>query len=239
MTSPLSESSRESIVHTLKQVPFFATLAHDVLQDIAQSCLSKHYSKDQFIFLEGETCPGLFIVHQGAVKIFKLSPGGREQVLAIERTGRPIAELPTFDDLPYPASAVALEDTILLLLPKDQFRRLFFKYPDLALGVVRSLSRRLRQMVELVEELSFKEVSQRLAHYLLRVAEKRGTPTPEGIVFELRPTHQEIAARIGTVRELVSRCLGRFRDMGILTIQDRTVTIHDLERLRAQTEGGK
>lgn len=239
MRSQQPTDPKQVFVATLRQVPFFADLGEDVLLDMARSCVTKRYAKDQFIFLEGEASPGLFVVHQGKVKIFKLSESGREQVLAIERPGRPIAELPAFDGLPYPASAVAVEDTTLLLLPKNQFQRLFFKYPQMALGVVRSLSMRLRKMVELVEELSFKEVSQRLAHYLLQVAEKGGTSTPDGIVFELHPTNQEIAARIGTVRELVSRCLSRFRDMGILTIQDRTVTVHDLDRLRAQTEGGK
>ncbi|MBI3950731.1 MAG: Crp/Fnr family transcriptional regulator [Acidobacteria bacterium] len=239
MASQPSSEAKQAFAQTLKQVPFFASLTDDILLEMAKSCLVKHYAKEQFIFLEGETCPGLFVVHQGAVKIFKFSEGGREQVLAIEREGRPIAELPAFDELPYPASARAVEEATLLLLPKDQFRRLFFKYPEIAMGVVRSLSMRLRKMVGLVEELAFKEVSQRVAHFLLDIAEKWGQRTPEGIVFELRPTNQEIAARIGTVRELVSRCLSRFRDMGIISIQDRTVTVHDLNRLRAQTEGGK
>jgi len=239
MTSQSHNDTRQLVLETLKRVPFFSRLTDEVLLEMAESCVTKHYTKDQFIFLEGETCPGLFVVHRGAVKIFKISETGREQVLAIERPGRPIAELPAFDDGPYPASATAIEETTLLLLPKDQFRRLFSKYPDIALGVVRSLSLRLRKMVELVEELAFKEVGQRLAHFLLEVAHKQGQPTPEGIVFELHPTNQEIAARIGTVRELVSRGLSRFRDLGILTIKDRTVTLHDLEALRAQTGGGK
>lgn len=239
MTSPSHDDPKQAVVQTLRHVPFFSRLSDDVLLEMAGSCVVKHYAKDQFVFLEGDACPGLFVVHRGAVKIFKMSETGREQVLAIERSGRPIAELPAFDDGPYPASAMALEETSLLLLPKEHFRRLFVKYPDLALGVVRSLSMRLRKMVELVEELAFKEVGQRLAHFLLEVAEKRGRPTPEGVVFKLHPTNQEIAARIGTVRELVSRSLGRFRDLGILTIKDRTVTIHDLDSLRAQAEGGK
>jgi len=239
MTLQAQDDPKQAGVPTLKHVPFFSRLSDEVLLEMANSCVLKHYQRDQFIFLEGEACPGLFVVHRGAVKIFKMSETGREQVLAIERSGRPIAELPAFDEGPYPASAMAVEETTLLLLPKDQFRRLFFKYPDIALGVVRSLSMRLRKMVELVEELAFKEVGQRLAHFLLEAAEKRGRQMPEGLVFDLHPTNQEIAARIGTVRELVSRCLGRFRDLGILTIKDRTVTIHDIDRLSAQAEGGK
>ncbi len=239
MTSPAQPDPKEAFASTFKKVPFFADLTDGVLLEMARSCLLKRYAKDQFIFLEGESCPGLFVVYQGTVKIFKLSEGGREQVLAIARSGHPIAELPAFDDGPYPASASAVEDAALLLLPKDQFRRLFFKYPEIALGVVRSLSMRLRKMVGLVEELAFKEVGQRVAHFLLDVAKRQGQRTSEGIVFELRPTNQEIAARIGTVRELVSRSLSRFRDMGVISIQDRTVTVHDLERLSAETHGGK
>lgn len=239
MVPPSQREPKHPFLQTLRRVPFFSQLDDGVLREIAEHCVSKHYDRGQFIFLEGESSPGLFVVHEGAVKIFKLSETGREQVLAVERAGRPVAELPAFDEGPYPASAMAIEETTLLLLPKDHFRTLFFAHPEIALGIVRSLSMRLRRMVELVEELAFKEVHQRLAHYLLEMAEKWGEPTPRGIRFELRSTNQEIAAHIGTVRELVSRSLGRFRDQGILSLKERTVTIHDVDRLRAEASASK
>jgi CRP/FNR family transcriptional regulator len=225
----------QGFILTLRQVPFFSNASDAVLLELAGCCVSKHYAKDQFIFLEGESCPGLFVVHQGSVKIFKLSDDGREQILAVETSGHAIAELPAFDDGPYPASARAAEETTLLLMPKTHIQRLFLKYPEIALGVVRSFSARLRRLTALVEGLAFKEVSQRLAQFLLLAAKKRGASTPEGIRFELPFTHQEIAARIGTVRELVSRGLSRFRDEGILTFKDHIFIIHDMERLQAET----
>lgn len=221
---------RAARAETLRKVPFLSRLSDDQLQILAEASLVKNYSKGEFVFLEGDPCPGIFIVHSGAVKIFKSSPGGREQVLTIERAGNSVAELPALDDGPYPASAQAQEDSTLLLIPKEEFHRLCRQQPDIALSLVRSLAGRFRRLVRLVEALAFLEVGQRLAAFLLEKASTSG-PT-----FSLDLTHQELAAQIGTVRELVSRTLARFQDQKIISIKGRTITILDIRRLREEAE---
>ncbi len=222
---------------TLRKVAFFSTLSEPLLRDLAEACRPKHYRKGEILFLEGEPCPGLFIVHSGAVKIFKTSPGGREQILTVESAGRPIAELAVLDEGPYPASAMAVEDTTVLLIPKGDFHRLCRQHPEIAFGIIRSLAGRFRRLVGLIEALAFLEVGQRLARWLLEKALREGRPTARGLEFSLDLTHQELAAQIGTVRELVSRTLSRFQQQGLLAVENRVIVILDLERLKQEAEG--
>jgi CRP/FNR family transcriptional regulator len=224
-------------MNTLRKVAFFSTLGEPTLRALADACWPKHYRKGEILFLEGEPCPGLFVVHSGAVKIFKTSPGGREQVLTIESEGRPIAELAVLDEGPYPASAMAVEDTTVLLIPKSDFHRLCRQHPEIAFGIIRSLAGRFRRLVGLIEALAFLEVGQRMARWLLEKALREGKRTPRGVEFTLDVTHHELAAQIGTVRELVSRTLSRWQHQGILAVENRTIILLDLERLRQEAEG--
>jgi len=221
---------------SLKKVNFFSALQDDALQALAESAVTLHFTKGELIFLEGGPCPGLFVVHSGAVKIFKMSPAGREQILTIETPGRPVAELAVLDDGPYPASAAANEDTVLFLIPKAEFHRLCRHHPDIAFRIIRSLAGRFRKLVGLVEILAFLEVGQRLARFLLEKANQEGKTTPSGIEVQVDMSHQEVASRIGTVRELVSRSLSRFQEQGMLTFRNRTVTVIDMDRLKAEAE---
>ena len=223
-------------VASLKKVPFFSDLQEEALQALADSALTLYFSKGELIFLEGGPCPGLFIVHSGAVKIFKMSPAGREQILGIEAPGRPVAELAVLDEGPYPASAAAVEDTVLFMIPKAEFHRLCRHHPDIAFRIIRSLAGRFRKLVGLVEILAFLEVGQRLARFLVERITLEGKSAANGIEVQVDMSHQDIASRIGTVRELVSRSFSRFQEQGLLTVKNRTVTVLDMDRLKAEAE---
>jgi CRP/FNR family cyclic AMP-dependent transcriptional regulator len=228
-----SEKSGRMVV--LKKVPVFTNLSESELAFLAERARPRAYSTGETVFTEGEPCQGLFVVESGAVKIFKLSAAGREQVLTFERAGSSVAELPVFDGGDYPASAVAAEDSKLLFLSKEDFHRLCVAHPEVALKILRVIGSRLRLLVNIIEELSFTTVRQRLAALLARMAE-RGQRGPEGIEFTLPAGQQELAAQIGTVRELVSRNLSRFQAEGILKLEGRKVCILDPESLRAEVE---
>ncbi len=223
-------------VASLKKVPFFSDLEEEALQALAESSLTLPFNKGELIFLEGGPCPGLFIVHSGAVKIFKMSPAGREQILGIEAPGRPVAELAVLDEGPYPASAAAVEDTVLFMIPKAEFHRLCRHHPDIAFRIIRSLAGRFRKLVGLVEILAFLEVGQRLARFLVERITLEGKSAANGIEVQVDMSHQDIASRIGTVRELVSRSFSRFQEQGLLTVKSRTVTVLDMDRLKAEAE---
>jgi CRP/FNR family transcriptional regulator len=226
-------------VDTLRRVAFFAVLPVKEIEALATHCAIRRLAKDEMLFNEGDPCEGLFVVQSGAIKVFKMADSGREQVLGIDRAGSTVAELPLFDGGNYPASAAAMEDSTLLFLPKREFLNLCRENSEVAFAVIRTLAWRYRYLTTLVEELSLKEVSHRLARFLRDRALQEGVRTRRGIEFPLQETNQEIAAEIGTVRDLVSRNLRRFVDRGILRLELRRVIILDMAELEVQAAGSK
>ena len=200
---------------------------------LLERVVSKKYSASEMVFSEGEPCAGLFVVESGSVRIYKSSPGGREQVLSIEGPGGSIAELPVFDGGNYPASVIAIEDTVLLFVSRQDFQALCLAHPQVSLKVLKVVGGRLRRLVGIIEELSFTTVRHRLSAYLLRMAKKEGRKVAQGVEITLPTNNQELAAQLGTVRELVSRNLSRLQAEGLITIDGRTVVLRDMKALES------
>ncbi|HVB28936.1 MAG TPA: Crp/Fnr family transcriptional regulator [Terriglobia bacterium] len=226
-------------IATLRRVPFFAVLGEEDLRRLAGHCVIRHLQKEELLFAEGDNCEGMYVVQSGAIKVFKMADTGREQVLVIERAGSTVGELPVFDGGNLPASAAALEDSSLLFLPKREFLSLCRQNSEVAFAVIRSLAWRFRYMTSLVEELSLKEVSHRLARFLRDRALAVGVRTKRGIEFPLEETNQQIAAEIGTVRDLVSRNLRRLVDRKIIKMERRKVIVLNMADLEDQIAGSK
>jgi CRP-like cAMP-binding protein len=226
-------------VETLRRVPFFAPLPVGELKALAAHCLVQRLRRDEMLFAEGDPCEGLFVVQAGALKLFKMAETGREQILATERPGSTVGELALFDGGSFPASAAAVEHSTVLYLPKREFLDLCRSNSAVAFAVIRTLASRYRYLTSLVEELSLKEVSHRLARFLRDRALRDGVRTRRGIEFPLEETNQEIGAEIGTVRDLVSRNLRRFVDRGIIKMERRKVIVLDMAELETQIAGTK
>src|SRR5579863_3910757 len=199
----------DSVEAILRKVQLFAALTADEMHSLAARTGRKHLGRGELLFSEGDPCAGLFLVASGRIRIFKLSPTGREQALAMEGPGGSFAELPVFDGGTYPASASAAEDTDVLFISRKDFQNFCRQHPDVALKVIAVVGSRLRRLVGIIEELSFTTVRQRLIALILRLVQTSGTATKEGVHVELPMTHQDLAAELGTVRELVSRNLTR------------------------------
>lgn len=218
----------------LKKTPLFANLTDRELQALAARTSKKRFQQGELLFAEGDPCIGLFLVAAGKIRIFKLSASGREQVLAIEGPGSSFAELPVFDGGNYPAAASALEDTEVLFISRKDFQTFCREHPDVALKVIAVVGSRLRRLVGIIEELSFTTVRQRLIALILRLAQASGTPSKEGIRVELTKSHQDLAAELGTVRELVSRNLSRLQAEGYLDVEGRKIVVKDLHGLKRE-----
>ncbi len=219
---------------TLKKVPLFSGLAEGEFNFLMQRAVPRRYSAGESIFEEGQPCAGLYVVESGQIRIFKSSASGREQVLSIDGPGSSVAELPVFDGGNYPASATAVSDATLLFVSKQDFQALCLEHPQVALKVLRVVGGRLRRLVGIIEELSFTTVHHRLAAYLVRLAKKEGKKTKEGVEVVLPDNNQELAAQLGTVRELVSRNLSRLQAEGLVRIDGRHVLIPKPEALEHQ-----
>jgi CRP-like cAMP-binding protein len=226
------DRSRSQLVATLRRVPLFTDLSDQEMTLIARSVTRLRFDQGATIFLEGDVCRELLIVAEGTVKIFKSAASGRQQLIGIERPGNSLAEVPVFDGGRYPATAEAAVSTVLLRLPADNFRSICLQNPEMALKVFKVLGHRLRHLTSLVEELSFSTVRGRLIAHLLRLADETGERTPHGIQFRLTENNEELAARLGTVRDLISRNLGRLHGAGLIEMNRRTVNIPDTATLR-------
>jgi CRP/FNR family transcriptional regulator len=215
----------------LSEIALFAALSETEVQVVAQRAVEKRFAADEALFWEGEPCRGVYFLIEGSVKIFRTSPAGREVMLAIETAPSSVAELPLFDGGPYPASARAVEPVEALFLNKQDFQQICRQYPDVALKVLAVVGRRLRQLVGLVEAMTFGSVTQRLARLLLDSARAAGSET-----FDLGMTQQELASRLGTVREVVARNLARFRSAGLIRMHERHMEIVNRVGLEQEAE---
>jgi len=224
---------------TLAKVPIFSGLTETELGFLAQRAVPRQYAPGEVVFAEGQPCAGLYVVERGHIRIFKTSPGGREQVLTIDGPGSSVAEVPVFDGGNYPASGAAVDSALLLFVSKQDFQALCLAHPQVTLKVLRIVGARLRRLVEIIEELSFTTVRHRLASFLVRLARQEGKRTLGGIKSLLPTSHQELAAQIGTVRELVSRNLSRFQAEGLLIVEGRNVIVRDLKALEAELESAQ
>jgi CRP/FNR family transcriptional regulator len=220
----------------LEQVPIFSGLSEQEFAFLTPRLRQRKFQAGELIFGEGDTCGGLYVIQTGNVRIFKSSAGGREQVLAIEGPGNSIAELPVFDGGNYPASAQALTNCVLFFFSRQDFHALCLQYPQVALKVLKIVGGRLRGWVGIIEELSFTTVRHRLIALLVRLGKAEGTRHGDAITVTLPMNNSELAAQIGTVRELVSRNLSRLQAEGLIVVDSRKLEIPSLKSLEAELE---
>ena len=211
----------------------FRDLGTSELSALASRAIERRLSRGDVLFTSGEPARGMYVVVEGSVRATRESSEGREQVIHVERAGATFAEVPMFDDGAYPSTVIAEEDTLLLFIGKQEIRALCLQQPAIPLAVARLLAHRLRQTAALVETLSLRDVDRRLARLLLAESDWAGTQEGHSLTLELPLTHQQIAARIGSVREVVSRAFTRLEKNGLITVKGKSIEVPDDRLLRA------
>jgi CRP/FNR family transcriptional regulator len=229
-------AERVNLAAVLEKTALLSSLSPAELQLLAAHTFRKRFNAGELVFSEGDPCTGLHFISRGKVRIFKSSPSGREQVLAVNVPGESIAELPVFDGGAYPASALAIEDTEIAFISQRDFHAFCLEHPEVSLKVLSVVGARLRRLVGIIEELSFTTIRQRLVATLLRLAECEGVRTENGIELHLPSSHQELANQLGTVRELISRNLMRLQAEGLLDVDARQIVVKDMKGLKALLE---
>jgi CRP-like cAMP-binding protein len=224
----MAKSGKLDRLAALQSTQLFGALTGDALVDIAQRAIELHIKKGEILFLSGEPARGLFVLVSGKIRTFQQNEDGRELVLQVDADGSVLGDVPVFDDGPYPASAIAEMETEVLLIERTDIRNLCVKYPFLALAALKLMAGKVRRHANLVEALSLHEVGQRLALFLLAEAQ---SSSDIHIAFRVRLSNHEIASRIGSVRDVVSRAFGRLKHLGLIAMADRDVTILDLRGL--------
>jgi CRP/FNR family transcriptional regulator len=226
-------SQRTDLAAVLGKTALLSSLSQPELQMLAARSVRKLFSTGELLFSEGEPCNGLHIIARGKVRLFKTSVNGREQVLSVNVSGESVAEIPVFDGGPYPASAVALEETEIVFISRRDFNAYCLEHPEVPLKVLTVVGARLRNLVGIIEELSFTTIRQRLISTLLKLAQSEGRKTAHGIEFQLPASHQELANQLGTVRELIARNLMRLQAEGLLDVDARQIVVKDVKGLNA------
>ena len=224
-------SNVQESVALLSKIGLFSALSEAELRAVSARAFRKSYAPGEYIFLEGQPCEGMFLITRGSVRIFKSSASGREILLTMENAPASIAEIPVFDGGTYPASAAAADDVTAYFILKTDFQRLCRENPDLALKVLTIIGKRLRTLVTMLHQVTFGGIRQRLAQTLLDFEQQSG-----GSPFTLPETHHELALRLGSVREVISRNLGRFQAQQFIRTQGREVTILNRDGLQHEAE---
>src|SRR5437588_1793707 len=220
-------------IAALRRTRPFSELDDGTLGALAGRSVERRFARDEVLFIAGEEARGLFVIVEGSVRAFRESVEGREQVIHVERAGATVAEVPVFDDGTFPSTVAAEEETSALFIDRRDVRRLCIEHPEIALAALKVLASRLRRCAELVEALSLREVGQRLARFLLNEARAKRERAGTGLRVELTHTNQQIAARVGSVREVVSRALARLQHDGLIALEGRALDIPNESALAA------
>jgi CRP-like cAMP-binding protein len=210
-------------VELLKAIPYFAGLEEADLEAVKQYMFEQSVERNDMILIEGDPAEAVYFVVSGAVKVFKTSIEGKEQILCLVRAGESFNDVPVLDGGPNIASAVAMTPTVLYGMTKTDIESLLREDPSVAMNMIKVLSKKVRHFVDLVEDLSFRDVTSRVAKLLLGYAadhggDEEGTPRP-------RLTQQEMAAMVGTAREVVGRSLKTLEEEGAIRMDRHRIVV--------------
>lgn len=217
----------------LRSVPLFAELEDRHIHALSAMLAERRYRKGSVVFFEGDPGDALFIVSQGAVKIYRVAEDGREKTLAILRDGDIFGEMALLDEEPRSAIAECLEPTTLYALHRKEFLAFLANNPSMAIHIIKVLCGRLRRANAQVMDVVFRDVKSRIVRTLLDLSQRHGIPCRAGVRIDLKLTHQELASLVGTARETVTRILAEFQDTGFLTVDGRHLVIRDREALES------
>jgi len=217
----------------LTNTPLFQGLPEPQVDKLTRIVTEHSFAGGQVIFAEGDKADGFYIVVTGRVKIYKLSPEGKEQILHVFGPGEPFAEVAMFSGGTLPAHAEAIKESRVVFVPRTAFVALIQQDPSIAMNMFGTLSIRLKRFTSLIEDLSLKEVPQRLAAYLLYLANEKKDQEH----VELAISKGQLASLLGTIPETLSRILGKMSAQGCIATKGRTIELRDRRALESLAAG--
>ena len=217
---------------TLRNLPLFSELSIEQLRKISSFSKIKSFCKHDRIFNENDFYLGFYILLKGSVKVFKISSQGKESVVHLVRPLTSFADIPLFEGGNYPVSAEALEESLVLFIPKEKFLELIYKEPGISLKMLAGFAKRLKSLISQLEDISSKEVLNRLAKYLIKEIKSAGAEKlPEPFV-KLTIPKSTIASYLGTITETLSRSFKKLQDEKIIRVNGKKIFVNDIKRLK-------
>jgi CRP/FNR family transcriptional regulator len=206
---------------TLKSTLMFKSFSSGQIQELTKISTLKSYGHGQMIFFDNDPADGLYLVKKGKVKIFKMSDEGKEQVLHIFSRGEPFGEAAVFSDTGFPANAQTVSKSEIIYIPKNELLEIFRKDPSTAMNMLAVLSLRLKEFTRLIEDLTLKELPERLASYILNQEKAQGEKNR--IILEF--SKGQLSKILGTTQETLSRTLGKFSRAGLIEVDKREIIV--------------
>ncbi|MEW6202402.1 MAG: Crp/Fnr family transcriptional regulator [bacterium] len=223
----------------LRKSPLFAGFSEQDMRDVERLAIVRECEKGKTLFCEGDPARHFFVLLSGKLKLYKLSADGRQHIMHLISPGEDFAIAAVYVKKFYPAYAEAMTDSAAAAFRGDEFLRLIERKPRLAINIIISLSSYLHGFTQMIEDLALKEVSARLARYLLGLAETNGRQTASGTEITLDVRKTQLAARLGTVSETLSRTLKKMKQRGIIKTSKNRVLILDRRTLDEISKGKK
>lgn len=223
---------RTALIATLRQTRMFADLGPEDIAAVAEACTVRTLAKDEALFREGDRSEGFYIAQSGSINVFKVTPDGREQIICVFRAPESFAEATLATLETYPANAVALEPSRIIVVQRAAFRELLRRKPELSLQMLGSMSLHLKHLVQTLQDYKGRQIEGRLVDWLLR-------HLPAGAeVLELPVTKKNLAGQLGVTSETLSRTLARFRDEGLIRVDGPRIHFLDQAGLHAYLSPG-
>ena len=228
--------SLERRTKILAKSALFHNLKDPALSQLAAHAVERKLRQGQILFTANEPSRGLYVVLSGSVRAFRENVDGREQTIHVEHASGTLAEVAVFDSGPYPSTAVADEDSEVLFLATEDVRLFMVDHPEAALTALAHMAKKLRVVASLAEQLALKDVGQRLATLLLEEARLAAPTLQDGTSFSLPLSHSQLASRLGSVREVVTRALQKLTQQGVIEVHGHRIVVLNAKELSVQAK---
>lgn len=225
------------LIEELKQANLFSRLEGDELDDLAAIARARRLDNGDILFSTGDRAKGFYVLLEGKIKLYKISPDGKEYILRVVSTGQTFAEAAAFSGLTYPVFAESMSPCRLVYFDAGDFRNLIQKSPQLALNMIATMASLLQSLNQKIEDLSLREVAARLCRHLLARARQQLGEAKDGSTLQLETTKSALAASLGTIGETLSRTFKKLQQRGIVEVDRDAVTLLDCRQLEEIADG--
>lgn len=213
--------------------PLFCFLNEEQLTEVDELIVERFYNKGRIVFIEGEKGEAVYLLRSGRIKITTQADDGREQILHFVHPGEVFGEVVLYDGGTYPATAETIEDSRIGMIRNSDMDRLTLSNPEIALAMLRILSKRLRNAQRQINELALYDTSRRMVSMLMFLAAEQGIHSNRGTIIDMTLTNQDLASMIGTSRETANRILSELRKQNVIILENKQIVIADMRKLKS------
>jgi CRP/FNR family cyclic AMP-dependent transcriptional regulator len=222
----------------LKKCPLFNQLTPEQIREVEASCFSREFSRGEVVYLPSDMSDSVLLLARGRVRIYHVTSEGKQAILSFIDPGEIFGELSLFNPSRRDESAEVTEKSLVVLMPRDIIHSLMDRHPQISYALTRLYGLRLRRVERRLKSLLYRSSRDRLVHLLLELAEKYGQQSSNGLLINLRISHQEMASAIGATRETVTITLGELQAEGLIQVHRRRVYLQHVDRLSGSVDFG-